>query len=353
MDDRPRVLLTVSGSIPPDLDRQIERGERPRADYRVIAGRLDAEVVDVDRALDATGRGGRVLHRIAGTGLLLAWYAFCNRERFDVVLTDGEQVGLPYAALTRLFGTRATKHAMIVHVLSVPKKARLTKWTRLQKHVDRYLVYSSRQAAFLTDDLAVPPDRVVLTTFMVDSAFFSPERVRVPRRTMICSAGLERRDYPTLMKAVDGLDVEVVIAAASPWSKQPDSTTTVPVPPNVRIERLSLFELRELYASAQFVVMPLVEVDFQAGITTVLEAMAMARPVVCTRTTGQTDTIEDEVTGIYVPASQPIALRDAIVRLLDDQELVDRLGGEARRWVVEHADVDRYADRIAGVIESL
>ena len=41
---------------------------------------------------------------------------------------------------------------------------------------------------------------------------------------MICTAGLEFRDYPTLIEAVRGLDARVVIAAASPWSKRADAT---------------------------------------------------------------------------------------------------------------------------------
>ena len=117
---------------------------------------------------------------------------------------------------------------------------------------------------------------------------------------MICAAGLERRDYPTLMEAVDGLDVRVVIAAASPWSTKSDSTENRDIPSNVEVRRLSLFELRDLYAASRFVVMPLFDVEFQAGITTILEAMSMGHAVVCTRTEGQTDTIIEGETGLYV-----------------------------------------------------
>jgi glycosyltransferase involved in cell wall biosynthesis len=348
-----RVLITVSGSIPDDLDPQVERGERPRADYRVLAERIGADVVDVDAALVATGRRGRWAHRIGGAGLLLAWHCFTRRKRYDVILTDGEQVGLPFAALTRLMGRAGTKHVMIVHILSVPKKSLLIRWGRLASQIDRFLVYATAQGDFVRDELGVPADRVELTTFMVDSSFFSSKGVAVERRRMICSAGLERRDYPTLMAAVDGLDVEVVIAAASPWSKQPDSSSQVPIPANVRIERLTLFELRDLYAASQFVVMPLVDVDFQAGITTILEAMSMERAVLCTRTTGQTDTIVDGVNGRYVTPADPGALRAAIEELLADPELTDWLGRNARTWVTEHADIEPYADRIARIIDAL
>ena len=99
--------------------------------------------------------------------------------------------------------------------------------------------------------------------------------------------------------------------------------------------------------------MPLDDVDFQAGITTILEGMAMARPVIVTRTPGQTDTVEDGVTGLYVPIGDALALRDALRALLGDPPRAARLGAAGRRWVVEHADVERYASRLAAEIELL
>ena len=353
MPERRPTLLTVSGSIPPDLDGQIAQGLRPRADYRMIAGAADAEVVDVDRALAESGRIGRAMHRAGGAGLLLAWYAFRNRRRFEVLLTDGEQVGIPLALLTRVLGRGGSAHVMIVHILSVPKKARLIRTVRVAGQIDRYVVYCTRQAEFIRDELGVPDERIVLSTFMVDSDFFAPGSVNTARRRLICSAGLERRDYPTLMEAVDGLDVDVVIAAASPWSKQGDSSAGRALPANVEVRRLTLFELRELYAASAFVVMPLLEVDFQAGITTILEAMAMGLPVVCTRTAGQTDTVIEGQTGVYVPPADAAALRSAIVRLLDDDAEAARLGANARRWVIEHADIAVYAEFLGRIVRDV
>ena len=105
------------------------------------------------------------------------------------------------------------------------------------------------------------------------------------------------------------------------------------------------FELRQLYADAAFVVMPLVENDFQAGITAILEAMAMGKAVICSRTVGQTDLIVDGVSGLYVPPGDPRALRDAMQRLIDHPEDAAALGRAGRRWVEEHADTGYYVER--------
>lgn len=353
--ERRRAIVTVSGRIPPDLDAQIEAGRRPRADYLEIARSLgangvEADVVDVTAALVATGLLGRLLYRIGGAGALLGWYCFRRRRHCEAILTDGEQVGIPLALLCRAFGRGTARHTMLVHILSVPKKARVIEWFRLAGLFDRYVVYSSRQRDFIHDRLGVPLDRITLSTFMVDTRFFDPAAVDVHPRRMICSAGLERRDYDTLIDAVGVLDVDVVIAAASPWSRQADSTSDRSLPPNVEIRRLDLFELRELYAAAEFVVMPLHEVEFQAGITTILEAMSMALPVVCTRTAGQTDTIVDGVTGRYVAGGDAHALREVVESLLADPDGTRDLGASARAWAIEHADIDRYAARLAELV---
>jgi glycosyltransferase involved in cell wall biosynthesis len=331
----------------PSLAERVASGESPRPDYTVLAERLDADIIDLAEARRSSGRPGRLIERLGGAGAVIAWTCFRRRDHHPLIITDGEQVGIPFAALCRFFGRRRSRHMMIVHVLSVPKKMRLMRLLWLAPLIDRFVVYSSAQRTHLVTALHVPADRIVRSTFMVDAEFFSEGRAPNHRRRMICAAGLERRDYQTLIQAVDGLDVEVVIGAASPWSKWPDSSKGGAVPANVEIRQLGFQDLRQLYADCAFVVMPLEDVDFQAGITTILEAMSMQRTIVCTRTAGQTDTIVDGRTGVYVAPRDSAGLRAAITCLLEDPARADQLGRCARHWVERHATVEVYADRLA------
>ena len=59
---------------------------------------------------------------------------------------------------------------------------------------------------------------------------------------------------------------------------------------------------------------------------TILEAMALSRPVVASNVGGIPEMIEDGVTGLLVPPHDPVALAAAIVRLLKDHPLADTLG---------------------------
>jgi glycosyltransferase involved in cell wall biosynthesis len=80
------------------------------------------------------------------------------------------------------------------------------------------------------------------------------------------------------------------------------------------------------------------------------EAMAYGRPVIASAVGGLVDAVEDEVTGLLVPPRDAEALRDALERLLEDEELRQRLGDAARarareRWsweVATRATLDAY-----------
>ena len=83
--------------------------------------------------------------------------------------------------------------------------------------------------------------------------------------------------------------------------------------------------------------------------TSLLDAMAAARPIVATRAGGIPEVVIDEQTGLLVPVRDPERLANAIVRLLKDRDLRERLarGGAAR--VKAEFSVDRMVDETLAV----
>lgn len=71
----------------------------------------------------------------------------------------------------------------------------------------------------------------------------------------------------------------------------------------------------------------------------VLEAMAMALPVVSTRHSGVPEAVEDGVSGILVAPGDVTELTDALARLLDDADLRSKMGLVGREIVIERFDV--------------
>lgn len=85
--------------------------------------------------------------------------------------------------------------------------------------------------------------------------------------------------------------------------------------------------------------------------TSLLDAMACARPIVATRAGGIPEVVEDEVNGLLVPIRDARALADAIVRMLEDPEMRRRMGDAGFARVNERFTVDRMVAETARVYE--
>jgi glycosyltransferase involved in cell wall biosynthesis len=367
-----RVLLVVTADM-----SSAAPASGPRKDYRVLAEALGATTID--RSHVRRSRILRRLVRFVGMAPLQAWLAFRERHRHDVIVTDGEHIGIPLALLLKLARSRVG-HVTIGHRLTAGKKRPFFRLLKVHSKMDRIVLHARRQHELAIHELGIPAERLALIPYQVDSGYWQPSS-DIAEERQICSAGLEFRDYPTLMRAVEGLDVKVVIGAASHWSKRRNTAASERLPANVEVGAFDYAALRDVYARSAIVVVPLDEIDFQAGITTILEAMAMGKPVVVTHTRGQTDVVEDrrsatrgaellvrprsltrdlaegqglrvEPNGLYVPQGDSAALRKAIVYLLDNPDVRRELGSAGRRTVERLLTVDHFAERVRDLVDA-
>jgi glycosyltransferase involved in cell wall biosynthesis len=344
---RPKTLLLIPSYAKRGVEQAVADNLHPTMDYYALQARLEADLADYGSA-DADRHVLVRAARAAGRDAALAMHGFLRASDYDVIFSNGENVGIPLSALFAL-RRRRPGHVLIGHRLSPKKKAPFLR--ALHAQMDDILVYATTQKVYGETVLGIPREKLHLIPFHADARFYQPvPNARVERR--ICSAGLELRDYPTLIEAVRGLDVEVCLAAASPWSKRRNETADRSLPPNVSARAYPYGELRDLYASSQFVVVPLYDNDFQAGVTTMLEGMAMGKAVIVSRAEGQTDVIEHNVNGLFVPPGDPSALRGAIVHLLEHPEDAARLGRAARQTIESSMSLDLWVARIGAVIDN-
>jgi glycosyltransferase involved in cell wall biosynthesis len=97
-------------------------------------------------------------------------------------------------------------------------------------------------------------------------------------------------------------------------------------------------ELARLYQGARVFVLA----SHYEGLPTVmLEAMACGCAVVSSELDGAREVIESEMNGLLVPPRKPAALAAAILRILSDTGLGERLGHEARHTVADHYSWDK------------
>jgi glycosyltransferase involved in cell wall biosynthesis len=85
---------------------------------------------------------------------------------------------------------------------------------------------------------------------------------------------------------------------------------------------------QEMLSAIDILVVPSLVEDFPMII---FEGMAMARPIIATRTDGSQELIEDGETGIIVPSWDANSIARAINRLIDDSVLAKNMGLKARQ----------------------
>jgi glycosyltransferase involved in cell wall biosynthesis len=87
---------------------------------------------------------------------------------------------------------------------------------------------------------------------------------------------------------------------------------------------------------------------------TLLEAMALAKPIICSNVGGLAEVLEHDKTALLIPVAQPASIAAALRRLHDDRNTGQRLGAAALRVQQERysleAMVDAYIDVYRGVL---
>jgi glycosyltransferase involved in cell wall biosynthesis len=211
--------------------------------------------------------------------------------------------------------------------------------------VDRNVVYSQ---AWIGSQRPSVRERAVFVPLPVDGDLAAARGVARDDGFVFAGGGTGR-DFATLIEALRDSDVPLRVVTFSPktlgWEGQ--------LPANVSVEwRMSPNAFLERMAAASLVVVPLREARSDFGQTTTVQALALGKPVVATRSPGIVDYVHDGREGFLFEAGDVQACRTAVVRLYGDTDLRAACGERA----LERARSSTYlafADRIADLCRSL
>jgi len=346
-----KTLILAAGRFGQDLKKSIGDGRDPRLDIFELARELRADVIDFNDAETRLPWVRRLGKGTLGLSLGVAVLGYKERHNYDAILTTGEDIGLPLAAMLKKSSAKCA-HTLIAHTL-FPRKKRIffSRLLNVESRIDRILAYATSEEELMVGALGIPRDKVHRIYYHADTRFFAPQPAVVQEPDLICAAGQLLRDYDTLVDAVRDLPVRLQIAAGSPWIQE-RLEPGQELPQDVSWSKLNRYDLRDLYARAAIAVVPIKQNEYQTGIATILEMMAMGKCLIVTKTRGQTDTIVDGETGIYVPPGDPVALRAAIERMLAAPDEARRMGEAARRFVEREASLDVFVDRLASDVRA-
>jgi glycosyltransferase involved in cell wall biosynthesis len=212
--------------------------------------------------------------------------------------------------------------------------------------VDGLLALSRHQKDYVEGHyrMRAPVD---LIGYYVDETFFHPDHAG--DGGYVLSIGEDvARDYATLVAACAGQPGDVVLKTRQkPAIAEADAGRI-----RLLADRLSFGELRDLYARASMIVLPLRESINPSGITSLFEAMAMGKPVIASDVGIMREYVTHGETGLLVPPGDAAALRAAISHLAAHPEEGRRLGQAGRAMLERTLSMEAFADRFAAAIRA-
>jgi glycosyltransferase involved in cell wall biosynthesis len=281
----------------------------------------------------------------AGIDPLRAIRLLVSLRRYDAVLSVGESSALVLALLKRVLRLR-TPIVVWDPALGGTWRMRRRILDIVLPRVDRILVVGSNQIDHLhRDHPNAAPARVIY--HWEDTDFYRPAASGGEGRYILSVGNDPARDFECLIEAARGLDIDVVIKT----SRRID----VPLPANVRVmpQRIPFTALRDLYAGARLVVVPLGEAVHAGGVNSVLEALAMGKPTIVSDSQGIRDFIRADETVLTVPPGDSAALRQAIETLAADPVLAARLAANGRDDVEKKFCLSAFARRLAAELHEV
>ena len=163
----------------------------------------------------------------------------------------------------------------------------------------------------------------------------------------VVSAGKSGRDYPTLAKAVADLPCHLTIIcnAAAPRGGGVASSQVEVLQDTFGVDYLARL------MRADVVAVPLQVEDISAGQMVIIQAMALGRPLVVTRTPTIGDYLQHEDTALLVPRGDIPAMAAAIRCLLDDSEAAAALGRRAKARYAEMFSAEAHLQLLVEAVQ--
>jgi glycosyltransferase involved in cell wall biosynthesis len=332
-----------------DLLRQ---GEYPAQHLYGVATLLEQdEPVELAGFREASllRRGSRAAHWVLGD--LSQELPVLRRGRAGDVIYAGEP--LCVEGLTRLRRMRATRLPVVsvVHQPVPPTR----RWSGLLSGLQEVICLSSEVACQLVERHGVPADRVHTLAWGPD---LDCPLYRSTGDSGFVSSGKTERAQADLLRAVDGTGLTGVVYTRR-QAELPEVAGVEVVAEDTHDDRggrpgegkFSFEHVIADLAAAAVVVIPLSRVDQLAGLTELADALALGKPVIMTRNPFIDVDLEALGCGLWVPPGDPIALREALVKVMGDDRLRASMGRRAREVAEEGWNAEAFGRGVGRVLE--
>jgi glycosyltransferase involved in cell wall biosynthesis len=263
----------------------------------------------------------------------------------DVVFATTDTIGIPLILLKR---AGLLRPPLVYAAIGLPERlvelrGRLVRslYASAFRRASTIVAYAQGEVEWLRTWLAPGGPAIVFLPFGVDLQAFSPGAGSNDGVDVVSVGADPRRDFE-LLGAVAARHPELRFRIVATKDRARALST---LPTNVTVVTdLTLEQVRDSLAAAHVVALPVRRNSYTGATTVLLQAMAMAKPVVVSRTDAITEgyRLEDGVNCRLVEPDDPDAFERALLETLADEEASAALGTRARETVESAFSWERY-----------
>jgi glycosyltransferase involved in cell wall biosynthesis len=178
----------------------------------------------------------------------------------------------------------------------------------------------------------------------------------IPNKPFFLATGKTGRDYNTLVKAANDTDANIRIIGPQQQKPNtiPNNVTWIDTSRNPPDQAIDYPTLKEWYAQCIGVCIPLSgDADDTCGYTNMLEAMAMRKPVLATKSGCLHIKPEPDGFGMQIKPQDSTGWTVAMNHLLKDHEKALKMGNRGREIVERDFTIERFNQDVLGFIETI
>jgi glycosyltransferase involved in cell wall biosynthesis len=284
--------------------------------------------------------------------LLQSLEAMPRLRRFDCVVSTSIMGGMILTFLRRLRRQKTTWTLIIISNGLIPLDSWLNRQlvnltTFLLIGVSKLICFTSAEQSFWQERLG--RGRAIFIPYPVNIDLYAPVS---DSGDYIVAVGRVGRDFSTLIEAVRDLRVKTIIIFGVDMKGKAADWDFKRIPQNIKLYyEIPASTSRQIMARSLFVVLPLRDPLRPVGVVSIVEAMALGKSVVATKTAGTIDYLRDCETGLFVRPRDHTDLIQKISSLLRDRQEIARLGRNARLIAISSFDEKIFVRRLTKIIK--
>jgi glycosyltransferase involved in cell wall biosynthesis len=260
--------------------------------------------------------------------------AMFRKRPYDLIISWQMRLGICYGILKRFTHSgKSPVHVIQDFHIDLTQERRLYGFhLALLKlaipGIDFFFCTSTEEEHIYSQMFGIDRHQIAFLPLIAPQSYL--EEPNRPIKDYIFSYGNSDRDFDVLIRAAARVDIRVYVLSKQyrPGNRVPENVTIIG-------ERVPEKELIAWIASSRMVVLPLKDYRISAGQLSMLEVMALARPLIITENMATKEYAVHRQSALFFKAGDDGELADRIRTLLNDREAAEQMGQQAREAAQE------------------